>query len=316
MGKEYLYVKTIFLVSVRFSVWSLRELTQRDLRVLVSIERGMINHEYVDVELISSISRLDSELVESILKKLNKLGLVQRYRGSYTGYVLTSRGYDVLALNVLVKRGVLAAVSETPVGEGKESEVYMGKTPGERIVAVKVHRAGRTSFKGAKRVRGYVGERKHFSWLYLSRLAAQNEFEVLRILWKNKVAVPEPIDWNRHVVVTSFVEGVELSEVPPLEDPFTVLQLIIEEIKKVYKAGVVHGDLNEFNVLITPENKVILLDWPQWVSSSHPNALFYLQRDLENIIDFFIRKYRLRADKELLLIEYMKMITKSDESQS
>lgn len=272
----------------------------------------MINHEYVDIELIASVSGLDKGLVESILKKLNKLGLVQRYRGSFTGYILTSRGYDCLALNTLVKRGVIEAVSEAPIGEGKESEVYLGKTPGNRIVALKVHRAGRTSFKGARRVRGYVGDKRHISWLYLSRLAARNEYEALRILWSNKVSVPEPINWNRHIVVTGYVEGVELSEVPPLEDPLRVLHSIVEEIEKAYRAGVVHGDLNEFNILITREEKIVLLDWPQWVSNTHPNAIFYLRRDLENIVDFFIRKYRLKVEKTSLVDGPLKRLVGGD----
>ncbi|MEZ0345161.1 MAG: RIO1 family regulatory kinase/ATPase [Infirmifilum sp.] len=295
-------------MSVKFSAWGLRELSPRDLRVLAVIERGMINHEYVDVELISSISRIDKELLESILKKLNKIGLVQRYRGSFTGYVLTSRGYDTLALHALVKRGIIVAVSETPIGEGKESEVYLGKMPGDRIVAVKVHRAGRTSFKGAKRVRGYVMDRRHLSWLYLSRLSARSEFEALRILWRSKVSVPEPIDWNRHIVVTGFVEGIELSMVPPLDNPAQVLQGIVAEVEKAYRAGVVHGDLNEFNVLLVDEDRVVLIDWPQWVSSSHPNALFYLKRDLENIMKFFWRKYRLSIDKKSLIEDFLRKL--------
>lgn len=295
-------------MSVRFSAWSLRELTPRDLRVLVAVERGMINHEYVDVELVAAIAGLDKEFVEAILKKLNRLGLVQRWRGSFTGYVLTSRGYDCLALSALVKRGVLVAVSEAPVGEGKESEVYLGKTSGERIVAVKVHRAGRTSFKGAKRVRVYVADKRHLSWLYLSRLAARSEFEVLRILWRSKVSVPEPIDWNRHIVVTELVEGVELSTVPPLEDPVSVLESVVLEVEKAFKAGVVHGDLSEFNVMISEERGVVLIDWPQWVSSSHPNAIFYLKRDLENIVDFFVRKYGVKVQRDDYVSQVLKRL--------
>uniref|UniRef100_A0A7C3SLN8 RIO2 kinase winged helix domain-containing protein n=1 Tax=Thermofilum pendens TaxID=2269 RepID=A0A7C3SLN8_THEPE len=81
----------------------------------------MINHEYVPVELVASIAKLDLELVERRLRRLNKLGLVQRSVGGARGYVLTSRGYDCLAFYVLARRGVLEALSQSPVGEGKES---------------------------------------------------------------------------------------------------------------------------------------------------------------------------------------------------
>ncbi len=295
-------------MSARFSVQALKLLTEVDRRILTAVERGMINHEYVPAELVASIAKLDLELVEKRLKRLNKLGLVQRSAGGARGYVLTSRGYDCLAFYVLARRGVLEALSQSPVGEGKESEVYLGVTPGGRLVAVKVHRVGRTSFRGTKRVRVYVADKRHTSWLYQSRLAARSEFEALSILWKAGVAVPEPLDWNRHVVVTGYVEGVELSEVPELEDPRGVLDRVLAEVEKAFKAGVVHGDLSEYNVLVTEGEGVVLIDWPQWFSSAHPQAELYLRRDVENVASFFRRKYGVEVDPRGLAEEFLRRV--------
>jgi RIO kinase 2 len=40
------------------------------------------------------------------------------------------------------------------------------------VLALKLHRLGRTSFRAVKAKRDYLGSRSSFSWLYLSRLAA------------------------------------------------------------------------------------------------------------------------------------------------
>jgi len=268
--------------------------------VLNAVERGMARFFYVPVEELSKLSGLDLDEVLAVTKKLHSLGLIRRWRGSYTGYILTARGYDCLALNALVKRGVLESVSASPIGRGKESDVYKGITPAGRLVAVKFHRVGRTSFRQTRRLRTYVGERRHISWLYQSRLAAKSEFEALKILFSARVSVPEPIDWNRHVVVCEYIEGVELSETPPLSEAASFRDQLIEEVGKAYRAGVVHGDLSEYNVLVAGD-KPVLFDWPQWISSSHPSALYYLKRDIENILKFFKRKYGLDYDLQATL---------------
>jgi len=282
---------------LRSTLDALKQLEPRDFRVLSAVERGMSKFEYVPVEEVARLSGLEADEVLAIARKLNSLGLLQRRVGSYTGYILTSRGYDCLALNTLVKRGVLKSIAASPIGRGKESDVYQGETPAGKLVAVKFHRVGRTSFRQTRRYRSYVGERHHISWLYQSRLAARNEFEALRILYAARVSVPEPVDWNRHVVVSGYVEGVELSEAPPLPDPSSFLEELLVEVGKAYAAGVVHADLSEFNVLVA-QSRPVIFDWPQWVSSSHPSSLFYVKRDVENLLKFFRRKYGVVYDVE------------------
>lgn len=269
---------------------ALKQLKARDLRVLHAVERGMARFQYVPVEEISRFTGLNFDEVLLITKKLNALSLLRRWMGSYVGYVLTVKGYDCLALNALAKRGTLNSISVSPIGRGKEADVYQGVTPAGRAVAVKFHRVGRTSFRQTRRYRAYVGDRYHISWLYQSRIAAKSEYEALRVLFAAGVSVPEPIDWNRNVVVCEYVEGVELSEAPPLPDPSKFLETLLDEVKKAYQAGIIHADLSEFNILVSQMGPVIF-DWPQWISRNHPSAIYYLKRDLENILKFFKRKY-------------------------
>jgi RIO kinase 2 len=47
---------------------------------------------------------------------------------------------------------------------------------------------------------------------------------------------------------------------------------LMDLIVRLGNHGVIHGDFNEFNIMITNEGKPILIDFPQMMSTSHPNA--------------------------------------------
>jgi RIO kinase 2 len=47
---------------------------------------------------------------------------------------------------------------------------------------------------------------------------------------------------------------------------------LMELIVRLGNHGVIHGDFNEFNLIITNDGKPILIDFPQMISTSHPNA--------------------------------------------
>ena len=124
------------------------------------------------------------------------------------------------------------------------------------------------------------------------------------------VSVPEPIGQNRHVVVMGFIEGVELYRVSEIENAEEVLDEILENVKKAYqKAGVIHADLSEFNVVLKPDSHILIIDWPQYVRKDHPNAEMLLKRDIKNILKFFQRRSNIKRDIHEIL-EYIKYINK------
>lgn len=55
--------------------------------------------------------------------------------------------------------------------------------------------------------------------------------------------------------------------------------------------GVIHGDFNEFNIMITEDAKPILIDFPQMVSTSHLNAKMYFDRDVACVRQLFKKKF-------------------------
>ena len=58
--------------------------------------------------------------------------------------------------------------------------------------------------------------------------------------------------------------------------------------------GLVHGDFNEFNLLIDDDENITIIDFPQMTSTAHPNAQYYFSRDVVCIQDFFAKRFGLQ----------------------
>jgi len=271
-----------------------------DLRILQAIELGMIQHKVVPVKEVVRYSGLNEREVEYRMKGLDELELLYRQWDPYLGYIMNYNGYDLLALNALVKAESLEALGPS-IGIGKESDVFEAVTPEDVKVAVKFHRLGRTSFRDTRRKREYVADRRHISWLYQSRLAAEAEYRALKSMHEAGVSVPGPIDQNRHVIVMQFIQGTQLSDIISLDEPLLFLDDILEDVRLAYRAGVIHTDLSEYNILVDGEGEVWIIDWPQYTSTDHPNAEELLERDVGNVVYYFQRKYGLEYDLEQAL---------------
>jgi RIO kinase 2 len=290
--------------SAEIAVKVFRRLENEDFKVLQVIETGMSKHEFVPKEQIAKFAKLDlARDTDFRLNHLSKLGLIYRMRGPYVGYTLNYAGYDCLAINALVKAGVLEAFGQS-LGVGKEADVYDALNPkGERI-AVKFHRLGRISFRQTMKKRGYTTE--HTGWLFQSKIAAEKEFQALRLLFPYKVAVPVPISQNRHVIAMGMIEGAELAEWKQIRGPEKILKEILRNVRKAYlKAGIIHADLSEYNVILKPNMHILIIDWPQYVTKEHPNAKELLTRDVNNILHYFKRKHMLKVK----LNETLKYVT-------
>jgi len=65
---------------------------------------------------------------------------------------------------------------------------------------------------------------------------------------------------------------------------------IIDNMKTLYcKAKIVHADLSEYNIMVWRRDPVFF-DFGQAVLRSHPNADFFLERDVRNIVSFFRKR--------------------------
>ncbi|XP_077378969.1 serine/threonine-protein kinase RIO2 [Festucalex cinctus] len=280
----------------KLNVVVLRYLSRDDFRVLTAVEMGMKNHEIVPVSLLSSIASLKHGGCNKVLRELVKHKLVAYERTkTVQGYRLNFGGYDYLALKALSARDVIASVGNQ-MGVGKESDIYIVANQDGEQYALKLHRLGRTSFRNLKNKRDYHKHRKNMSWLYLSRLSAMKEFAYMKALYDRGFPVPKPVDYNRHAVVMELINGYPLCQVHELQDPPALYSEFMELIVKLANHGLIHGDFNEFNLMLDDQDHITMIDFPQMVSTSHPNAEWYFDRDVKCIRDFFAKRYNYESE--------------------
>uniref|UniRef100_A0ACD5WJD8 Uncharacterized protein n=1 Tax=Avena sativa TaxID=4498 RepID=A0ACD5WJD8_AVESA len=277
---------------MKLDVNALRYLSKDDFRVLTACEMGMRNHEIVPAELVDRIAGLKHGGTYKVLRNLLKNKLVHHDCKKYDGYRLTYLGYDFLAIKTLVNRGVFASVGRQ-IGVGKESDIFEVATEDGTVLAMKLHRLGRTSFRAVKSKRDYLAHRRSFNWLYLSRLAALKEFAFMKALGDHEFPVPTAVDCNRHCVIMSLVPGYPLVQIRELQNPDDVFDKILGLVIRLAEHGLIHCDFNEFNIMIDDDETVTMIDFPQMVSVSHRNAEMYFDRDIGCIYKFFNKRFNL-----------------------
>lgn len=284
---DYFRTGSITVVEMPLPAERIRTLHKYEIRILAVMERLMKRYSWVPEEQIRHAAALSESETSYRIGRLMRWGMVRFNTVPYDGYALVFTGYDTLALHSLVKKGTVSALGSL-IGEGKESVVYeaLGLTP----VAIKFHRVGQRSFSAVRSKREYMPDEGHFPWIFASRRSAEREFAALTALHRT-VSVPLPVALNRHAVVMSLVSGANLNRCP-LPDPEAMLNDILANIRSAYRAGVIHADLSEFNIMVQ-DGLPVIIDWPQWVETGHVNAAEVLEKDLATLLTFFRRKYHI-----------------------
>uniref|UniRef100_A0A182JR54 Serine/threonine-protein kinase RIO2 n=1 Tax=Anopheles christyi TaxID=43041 RepID=A0A182JR54_9DIPT len=275
----------------KLDVSTLRYLTKEDFRILTAIEMGMKNHELVPGVLVAAIASLKAGGIHKLLRELCKHKLLSYERGKrFDGYRLTNSGYDYLALKSLTLRGAISGFGNQ-IGVGKESNIYTVVDEEGKSLCLKLHRLGRICFRNVREKRDYHGKRHNMSWLYLSRISATREFAYMKALYDRGFPVPKPIDFNRHCVIMELVNGYPLTNVSEVGNVEALYDDLMNLIVRLGNCGVIHSDFNEFNIMITDDQRPVLIDFPQMVSTSHLNAEMYFDRDVQGVRELFRKKF-------------------------
>lgn len=283
---------------MKLDITTFRYVTKDEFRVLTAVEMGMRNHELVPASLIESIAKITRGGCYKLLQNLLRNSLVAHDGKKYDGYRLTYHGYDYLAIRALAMRGSISMVGRR-LGVGKESDVHYAQGPNGELLALKLHRLGRISFRAIKAKRDYLKGRESASWMYMARLAAVKEYAYMKALKDEGFPVPTPVDQNRHVVVMHFIQATPLYHIrccKALTDPYRVLERLMRLLVRLARAGVVHGDFNEFNLMIDKDEKITLIDFPQIVHMTHENAQEYFDRDVLGVREFFRKRLLIQVE--------------------
>ena len=275
-----------------FDASVLQYLEDEEWRLLTAIEIGQRNHELVATELVQTISGIRGTCHHH-LGSLVRHRLVSHEGKPYDGYQLTKNGYDFLALHALTKRGTISHLGSL-LGQGKEADVYSAFNDDDEPVVVKFHRVGRVSFRKAKETRDYLNKKHSASWLYLSRLSAKQEFNNMMAL--QEFEVPKAIDWNRHCVVMSLVKGTLMNNIQEMADPARVFERCIDLGVRLLKRGVVHADFSQFNIMVSEEGDVTLIDFPQCMKYTNPMAEETFNHDMNELRRFFDLRFDVKVD--------------------
>src|SRR3990167_9254252 len=194
---------------------------------------------------------------------------------------------------------------ESPISIGKESNVFSALTNEGKRVIVKIYRLETCDFN---RMYDYIKDDPRYTGLKDKKrkvilVWVQREYRNLMNARDAQVNVPIPITFSNNILVLEFV-GKNGNIAPKLKDsiPKNKKQFFdktIDSIRKLYKSGLVHGDLSAFNILNFDDTPVFI-DMSQATVLKHPRAEEFLERDVRNICIFF-RKVGLKSDEKSAL---------------
>ena len=213
-------------------------------------------------------------------------------------------------LQALIDEGLIDAVVRQLMS-GKEATVYVVRS-GDHTCCAKIYKdATERSFRQAV---DYTENRKVKNSRQARAMAKGTRFgrEATEAAWQSAevdalyrlaaagVRVPKPINFFEGVLLMELVTDAEGNAAPRLNDlSFTPEEAqahhasLLREVLRMLGAGVVHGDLSEFNILLGAtdgEPTPVIIDLPQAVDAAGNNhAERMLLRDVGNLRDFFGR---------------------------
>jgi RIO kinase 2 len=291
---------------------SFRKLSQFDFRLLSVVEILMAKYEIVPIEEIAHYLHYTEKKIRKELEKLKQYKLIFMVQRHYFGVALTFIGYDALALKALVEKGTVANIGPE-IGAGKESNIHLAVDDNGHEFLLKFHRLGKLDFRATRKSRAFIAEKRHISPLYESRLSAKREYKALSELFSSDVSVPQPITQNRHILAMEIVTGKDLYRIKKNEflSDNAIIQLfnnILYEVKRAVNLGYIHGDLSEYNIRLNEENYPVLFDWPQYIELGTESAGTILERDVQNIINYFRKKFqmKLKINVSEIIEDYLK----------
>ncbi len=200
---------------------------------------------------------------------------------------------------------------------GKEATVYVVRC-GEEIRCAKVYKeANKRSFRQSvdytegRKVKNSRRARAMEKGTRYGRKAQEEawqnaEVDALYLLAAAGVRVPKPYNFHEGVLLMELLTDSEGNSAPRLNDMTFSPELareyhniLISQVVQMLCAGIVHGDLSEYNVLVDAAGPVII-DLPQAINAAaNQQACQMLQRDVENLATYFGQ-----FAPELLLTDY------------
>lgn len=209
-------------------------------------------------------------------------------------------------LQSLIEEGLIDTVVRQLMS-GKEAMVFVVRC-GDEVRCAKVYKeANKRSFRQSvdytegRKVRNSRQARAMEKGSRYGRKAQEEawqsaEVDALYRLAAAGVRVPKPHNFHEGVLLMELVTDDNGNAAPRLNDVALTEELareyhaaLLQQVVRMLCAGVVHGDLSEFNILVGSEGPVII-DLPQAVDAAgNKHASSMLERDVDNLANYFGR---------------------------
>ena len=209
-------------------------------------------------------------------------------------------------LQPLIDDGVIDAVLR-PLKSGKEASVYVVRSGAETLCAKvyknMAHRSfqARVQYQEGRKFRGSRQARAIAKSTKFGRREQETEWkntevDALYRLAEAGVRVPQPRGFFHGVLLMELITDEQGDNAPRLGEVELAPKRarafhaeLMRDVVRMLCLGLIHGDLSEYNVLVTPNGPVII-DLPQVVSAAGNNAArAMLLRDVHNIRDTLAR---------------------------
>lgn len=226
-----------------------------------------------------------------------------------------SEVFDTITLKTLYKLANSGYIHKLngAISTGKEANVFKGADEDGNFVAVKIYRVTTSDFK---KMQTYIQGDPRFNVRTTNKRQLVNawvtkELRNLQRADEAGVKVPKPIVAKNNVLVMEFIGDEEGDAALPMRHsdinaPEELLTKIINNMKLLYQgAGLVHGDLSSYNILIQ-NGEPVIIDISQGMTKDHPISEELLNRDIENIVKDF-KKLRVQTSFEEIKSKIMNL---------
>jgi len=191
---------------------------------------------------------------------------------------------------------------ESTVSVGKEANIFTATTKRDERIIVKIYRLENCNFG---KMYQYLNQDPRYTSLNKkTRLIifawTQREYRNL-MLAREVIKVPKPIAFKDNILLMEFIgddcAAPELKDSSP-KDPKKFYKKVLDNMQKLFKKGLIHGDLSPFNILNYNEEPVFI-DFSQSTMTTAENAKELILRDVKNISIYFRKFFPITEEDEL-----------------
>ena len=231
-----------------------------------------LTRKYVEEALFKDKNKEEFRVIEEVFDRLTLKGMLKLFN---KGTIDTLHGV---------------------VKAGKEARVYYATGKEGKELAVKIYYTHTAEFR--KGMMQYIQGDPRFKRIRNNARSMiytwnQKEFSNLQLCEEAGVNCPHPIEFIRNILVMTFI-GEDGEPAPLLKerdpaDPQAFYDQVLDEMHRMWQvAGLAHGDLSEYNIMVHDE-KPVIFDVSQAMLTIHRMAPMLIVRDIQNVNYFFSR---------------------------